>query len=105
SLDEKIEFVKRTYANTLSKTLDITFTFFSPKLVRAHMPVTKKVAQPLGILHGGASVALAEGLASTAGMLNVDISKFNVVGMEINANHISSVPADKGIFIEGEARP
>jgi uncharacterized protein (TIGR00369 family) len=52
------------------------------------MPVEPKVHQPFGLLHGGASVALAETVASTAGWMNVDQEKEGVVGLEINANHL-----------------
>jgi len=52
------------------------------------MPVTPKVHQPFGLLHGGASVALAETVASLAGLANVDREKETVVGIEINANHV-----------------
>src|SRR5690606_13860531 len=52
------------------------------------MPVDERTVQPAGVLHGGASVALAETLASWAGYLAVDREKFHVVGQEINANHI-----------------
>lgn len=54
------------------------------------MPVTPTVHQPMGYLHGGASVALAESAASLGGFLNVDSEKYNVFGIEINANHIKA---------------
>jgi uncharacterized protein (TIGR00369 family) len=54
------------------------------------MPVGPKTWQPFGILHGGASVVLAETAATTATMLNIDMKKYAPVGMEINANHIRS---------------
>ena len=52
------------------------------------MPVDDRTRQPFGLLHGGASVALAETVASVAGSLNVDLERFSVVGIEINANHL-----------------
>ena len=55
------------------------------------MPVTQKVKQPIGIVHGGANVVLAETLASTAANMAVDYEKFYCVGLEININHIRSV--------------
>lgn len=75
---------------TLVSTLGIEFTEQSKDRVVATMPVGPAVHQPFGILHGGASVALAETVASYAGWLNVDPGKENVVGMEINANHLRS---------------
>jgi 1,4-dihydroxy-2-naphthoyl-CoA hydrolase len=55
------------------------------------MPVTEKTKQPIGIVHGGANVVLAETLASTAANCVIDIERFYCVGLEINANHIRSV--------------
>jgi 1,4-dihydroxy-2-naphthoyl-CoA hydrolase len=66
--------------------LELGYDFLS-----GQMPVDHSSKQPIGILHGGASVVLAESLASTAGNLVVDQSKQYCVGLEINANHISSV--------------
>lgn len=57
----------------------------------ARMPVDHRTVQPAGVLHGGASVALAETVASWAGFLTVDRERFHVVGQEINANHIRPV--------------
>ena len=73
---------------TLVSTLDIEFVEQTKQRVVARMPVGPKVHQPFGILHGGASVVLAETVASTGGWLNVDSSKETVVGLEINANHL-----------------
>lgn len=66
------------------------------------MPVDQRTKQPFGLLHGGASVALAESLASIGGWLNVDEKNFYVVGMEINANHIS---AQRDGWVIGSAKP
>lgn len=73
---------------TLLSTLDIEIVEKTKQRVVARMPVGPKVHQPFGLLHGGASVALAETVASLAGSLNVDASKESVVGLEINANHL-----------------
>lgn len=59
----------------------------------ARMPVDHRTTQPAGVLHGGASVALAETVASWAGYLAVDRERFHVVGQEINANHVRPVTA------------
>lgn len=73
---------------TLLTTLGIEITEKTKQRVVARMPVGPKVHQPFGLLHGGASVALAETVASLAGSLNVDPAKEGVVGLEINANHL-----------------
>ena len=73
---------------TLLSTLDIEIVEMTKQRVVARMPVGPKVHQPFGLLHGGASVALAETAASVAGSLNVDPTKETVVGLEINANHL-----------------
>lgn len=73
---------------TLLDTLGIEIVEASKERVVATMPVGPKVHQPFGLLHGGASVALAETVASTAGWMNIDNSKETVVGLEINANHL-----------------
>jgi 1,4-dihydroxy-2-naphthoyl-CoA hydrolase len=73
---------------TLLSTLGIEITEAGRERVVARMPVGPKVHQPFGLLHGGASVALAETVASTAGWMNVDQEKETVVGLEINANHL-----------------
>lgn len=73
---------------TLLSTLDIEIVEMTKQRVVARMPVGPKVHQPFGLLHGGASVALAETAASVAGSLNLDPAKETVVGLEINANHL-----------------
>lgn len=82
--------------------VDITFTEVGPDYMRATMPVDERTQQPLGLLHGGASVVLAETLGSTAATLCVDIEKYYCVGVEINANHLRAVR--EGI-VTGTARP
>jgi len=87
---------------TLATTLGIEITELTPSRVVATMPVDDRTRQPFGILHGGASVALAETVASIAGTLNVDLKLFNVVGVEINANHIK---AKREGVVTGTATP
>lgn len=72
------------------ETLDITFTKITETSVEATMPVTPKVHQPIGLLHGGASVALAESIGSLGSHLLVAHEGKTAVGLEINANHIKS---------------
>lgn len=73
---------------TLLSTLGIEVTEATRERVVATMPVGPRVHQPFGLLHGGASVALAETVASTAAWMNVDQAAEIVVGIEINANHL-----------------
>jgi 1,4-dihydroxy-2-naphthoyl-CoA hydrolase len=77
--------------NTLLEALGIEIVEVSAGKVVATMPVDERTRQPFGILHGGASVALAETVASIGAYELVDKDKEIVVGLEINANHIRSV--------------
>ena len=77
-------------AGTAMEPLGIVFTEIGPDYLRATMPVDARTHQPYGLLHGGASVLLAETLGSTAGMLCVGEGQ-GVVGIEINANHLRGV--------------
>lgn len=74
--------------NTLIDTLDMKFVTLEKDKVVCTMPVGPKTHQPMGLLHGGASVALAETAASVAALLNIDLEKQYTVGLEINANHL-----------------
>ena len=76
--------------NTLMDTLNIKYTEVGKDYLVATMPVNEKVHQPMGLLHGGASVALAESVASPASLLFVDPDKFEIKGIEISANHLKS---------------
>jgi 1,4-dihydroxy-2-naphthoyl-CoA hydrolase len=73
---------------TLLSTLGIEIVECTRERITARMPVTPKVHQPFGLLHGGASVALAETVASLGGMQNIDTAREAIVGLEINANHL-----------------
>jgi 1,4-dihydroxy-2-naphthoyl-CoA hydrolase len=83
--------------NTLSEHIDIRFIELGDDFVKASMPVDHRTHQPYGLLHGGASAALAETLGSIASALVIDREKFMCVGIEINANHIRS--ARSGLVI------
>ena len=72
----------------LPDTLGIEVLELGPERVVATMPVDRRTHQPFGILHGGASVALAETVASLGAWMNVDRERFDAVGIEINANHM-----------------
>lgn len=73
------------------ETLDITYIDVGENFLLAKMPVTPKVHQPDGVLHGGASVALAESVGSAASYIFLDGQKFFVRGIEIAANHVRSI--------------
>ncbi len=75
----------------LGKTLDIVFTDVTEESLTATMPVTPKVHQPYGILHGGAHCVLAETLGSCLSVLHVDMTKVAPVGININSNHLRAV--------------
>ena len=77
--------------NDMASFLGIEFSEITENSISATLPVTDKVRQPYGILHGGASVVLAETVGSYASSLVVDTEKYMVVGMEINANHLRPV--------------
>jgi len=77
--------------DTLSGHLEIKFTEVGDNFLKASMPVDHRTKQPYGLLHGGASVALAETLGSIASALVIDRKQFICVGMEINANHVRGV--------------
>jgi 1,4-dihydroxy-2-naphthoyl-CoA hydrolase len=88
--------------NTMTDFLDIKFTKIGEDYLEATMPVSAKTKQPLGLLHGGANVVLAETLGSVAATLTVDGTKQYCVGLEINANHLKSV---KEGSVRGVAKP
>ncbi len=73
------------------ETLDIEYTDVGENFLVARMPVTPKVHQPDGILHGGATVALAESVASAASYVFMDAQKLSLRGIEIAANHVRSI--------------
>ncbi len=77
--------------NTLMETLEITYTEVGDDFLVATMPVNSRVHQPMGLLHGGASVALAESVGSAASYYFLDHEKQEVRGLEINANHVRSI--------------
>ncbi len=86
----------------LSPHLGIVFTEFGADYLRGTMPVEPRTHQPMGYLHGGASVAFAETLGSVAANFVVDLSRFRCLGQEINANHLR--PVTNGL-VTGTARP
>lgn len=99
---EKILSICNDNINTLMETLDIEFTDIGDDYVTARMPVTSKVHQPNGILHGGATVALAETVGSSASFLLNKNGSVSVRGIEISANHLTSISEG---FVYATARP
>jgi 1,4-dihydroxy-2-naphthoyl-CoA hydrolase len=89
-------------AKTMIEHVGIQFTRIGEDFIEARMPVDQRTHQPMGLLHGGASVVLAETLASYAATFCIDFSKQFCVGLEINANHIKS--AREG-FVTGITKP
>ena len=86
-----LEQLKESSKNTMIEHLGIEYLEIGDDYLKARMPVDHRTTQPAGILHGGASVALAETLGSIAAGLCVDREKKTIVGLEINANHIRPV--------------
>ncbi|MCP4441891.1 MAG: hotdog fold thioesterase [Aureispira sp.] len=90
--------------NTMVETLGIEFIEIGEDYLKAKMPVNTNTVQPMRILHGGASVALAETIGSVASLCCLtDVSTYQVVGLDINANHLKSVV--EGSFVVGTAQP
>jgi 1,4-dihydroxy-2-naphthoyl-CoA hydrolase len=97
-----LDILNESSKNSMVEHLGIIYTDIGKDSITAKMPVDRRTHQPLGLLHGGASVALAETLGSVAATFSVDHEKYNCVGIEINANHIRSVT--KG-WVIGTAKP
>lgn len=88
--------------NTMAERIGIEFTVVGPDFLEAKMPVDQRTHQPFGLLHGGASVALAETMGSVAAAFCVDTTRQFCVGLEINANHIRGV---RDGFVRGITKP
>ncbi len=88
--------------NTLGEHLGMQFTEIGDNFLKATMPVDKRTQQPYGLLHGGASVALAETIGSVASALVINTDKWICVGLDINANHVRGV---KEGLVTGIATP
>lgn len=92
----------RLHRDTVVATLGIEFTEVGDEHLCARMPVDARTRQPAGILHGGASVVLAETLGSCAAHCCIDPATHMCVGLEVNANHLRSV---RGGWVSGRAEP
>ncbi len=91
SKEDIIKAANKACKNTLMETLNIEIVDAGEDYLTAKMPVNSRVYQPDGVLHGGATVALAESVGSFAAHLFLDIDKMFIRGIEISANHIKSV--------------
>lgn len=98
----KPEQVRPLARQTMVEHIGIEFTEIGEDYLKARMPVDHRTCQPYGLLHGGASVVLAETLGSMAAALVIDRAQYYCVGLEINANHIRGVREG---FVTGTARP
>ena len=98
---EKIQ-INYNVQNTLQSAIGIEITDIEDGIVCGKIPVDKRTKQPFGLLHGGASVALAETLGSIGGMNKVYNNNETVVGIAINANHLKSV---RNGWVYGKATP
>lgn len=94
--------LNEAHEDTMVNHLGICLTDIGDDYIKATMPVDQRTVQPFGLLHGGASVALAETVASVGANLCLDSEKQFAVGMEINANHVRSV---SGGMVTAIARP
>lgn len=89
--EEKLQVLNKISSDTLMEHLGIQYTEIGDDYLVAEMPVTSKHYQPMRILHGGATLALAESVGSALSVIHVDMDRYDVKGLEINANHIRSV--------------
>lgn len=88
--------------NTMVSTLGIEITDFGDQYISGKMPVDQRTNQPFGLLHGGASAALAETLGSMGAGSQIDLVKYSVVGIELNSSHLKAV---KEGWVYGKATP
>ena len=100
--EPSLEWANERSEHALIRALGIEMTELTEDSLKGRMPVDHRTRQPAGVLHGGASVALAETLASWGASFTVDPSQFYCVGMEINANHVRGVREGR---VHGTARP
>jgi len=89
--DANVDDINSRPKNHIGALLGIEFTEIGDDYIKATMPVDARTHQPFGLLHGGASVVLAESLGSIASWLIIDPEKYMAVGLEVNANHLRAV--------------
>jgi uncharacterized protein (TIGR00369 family) len=100
--DVTVEYINSLSKDTMAERIGIEITEIGSDYLKGRMPVDARTVQTYGILHGGASAALAETLGSIAGTMTLDHEKEFCAGLEINANHIRSVRSG---YVYGTARP
>lgn len=88
--DKILQYCNEISKNTLMETLNIKYTDAGPDFLVATMPVNPSVHQPMGLLHGGATIALAESVGSAASLINVNPEHSEIRGIEISANHLKA---------------
>ena len=99
---EKLKRINDSIQNTMTSTIGIEITDIGDDFICGKMPVDERTTQPFGLLHGGASAALAETLGSIGGGIKVYSNNETVAGIEINANHLKSV---RDGWVYGKATP
>ena len=99
---EKLKRINDNIQNTMTSAIGIEITDIGDDFICGKMPVDERTTQPFGLLHGGASAALAETLGSIGGGIQVYSNNETVVGIEINANHLKSIKAG---WVYGKAIP
>lgn len=97
-----VEMLNRIHVNTACERLGIEITEVGDDFMRGTLPVDNRTVQPMGLLHGGVSVVLAETLGSAASNFCIDPQQYSCVGLDINANHVRGV---KSGIVTGTARP
>ncbi len=100
--EASIEFIEKIGKGSMADFLGIRFTEIGTDFLKATMPVNERTCQPFGILHGGASLVLAETLGSVAASCVIDFSKQVAFGLDVNANHVKSV---KSGLVTGITKP
>lgn len=102
NINETLQKINEFQKNTITDVLGIEITDIGSDYICGKMPVDERTIQPFGLLHGGASAVLAESLGSIAGGMQVNRETQNVVGVEINCNHLRSA---RGGWVFGKATP
>lgn len=96
-MDKKIEALNRACKDTFMELLGIVFTAHTETSLEAEMKITPRLYQPMGVVHGGALISLAESVGSAASYLLVDPDLYNVMGSSVNSQHIA--PARQGTLM------
>ena len=100
--EKTLQKIQESIKDTMISAIGIEITDVGDNFICGKMPVDKRTVQNFGILHGGASVTLAESLGSIIGSMQIDVNTEMVVGIEINANHLKSVRSG---WVYGKASP